>query len=313
MVIQMDNAIADFLMYLRARGDSKHTIRAYGSDLFQLVNFCSDNFDLNNISLINRNIIRKFIGSLYEKSNSFSTMSRKISVIKSFFEYCKISGFITEDPALKLIYPKTPKPLPKHFTFDEMRQLLHLADTKTNLGIRDQAMLELLYATGMRIGELEKVEVKHYDPERTLVKIIGKGRKERLNPVGSYAIRAINKYLKIRPKFSPKDENLFLSKSGKCLKADCIRQILHKYIVQVAKVPGYSVHSIRHSFATHLLDNGCNLRALQIMMGHENVSTTQLYVHLSLSSLRKVYDKAFAFAFKRDHQIMLDFAEDCYA
>ncbi len=302
----MEHAISDFQMFLRARGDSKHTIRAYCSDLFQLVNFCSEIFGSKNyISLINRNILRKFIGFLYEKGISFSSISRKISVIKSFFKYCKNYGLISEDPAVKLVYPKIPKSLPKHFTIEEMRKLLHLADTKTKLGIRNQAMLELLYATGMRIGELERVEVKHYNPERTLVKIIGKGGKERLNPIGKYAILAINKYLRIRPDFSPKDQNLFLSKSGKCLKADCIRQILQQYINQVTRVPGYSVHSIRHSFATHLLDNGCNLRALQIMMGHENVSTTQLYVHLSVKSLRKVYDNAFAF--KRDHQLMLNF------
>ncbi len=286
----MVNAISDFQLFLRAFGSSKHTIRAYTSDLNQLADYCSKLFKRKKyLEQITKNILRNFFNSLYEKDVSFPSISRKISTIKSFFDFCKKNGLNSVDPAKDIAYPKKSLKLPKFFTIAEMFELIDLPDTKTDFGIRDKAMLELLYATGMRIGELEKVEVNDYDPARTLVKISGKGGDQRLNPVGSYARRAIKKYLKIRPKFLPKDDNLFLSKSGRCLKADCIREILQKYIEMIARCPGYSVHSIRHSFATHLLENGCDLRALQIMMGHKNLSTTQLYIHLSNPFLMKTY------------------------
>jgi site-specific recombinase XerD len=198
--------------------------------------------------------------------------------------------------------PKFEKKLPKHFTLHEIEDLLNIPDLNDNFGIRNKAILELIYSCGMRISEVCHCQMSQLDLGQRIIRIRGKGNKERIVPIGRKAIQAIKRYLKIRTSFISResDSSLFLSKSGKPISENVMREILERYIILVAKTKGYSPHSIRHSFATHLLERGADLRAVQEMLGHSNLSTTEIYTHLSLRDLKKVYQQAHPRSNKKD-------------
>jgi site-specific recombinase XerD len=203
---------------------------------------------------------------------------------------------------VNLQIPKFDKTLPKYFSEKEMEALLNIPELSTKFGVRNKAILELIYSCGMRISEIADCRMNQIDLNTKIIRIIGKGNKERLVPIGRMAIKAIKSYMRIRNQFVSKDsdDTLFLSKSGKSLSADEIREILERYIMLVAKTKGYSPHSIRHSFATHLISHGADLRAVQEMLGHSNLSTTEIYTHLSLKDLKKVYNQAHPRSKKED-------------
>jgi site-specific recombinase XerD len=203
---------------------------------------------------------------------------------------------------VNLQIPRFEKKLPKFFTEKEMEDLLNIPDLSSKFGVRNKAILEMIYSCGMRISEVSGCRLNQFDLSDKIIRILGKGNKERLVPIGKMAVKAVKNYLKIRDQFISRDsdETLFLSKSGKPLDADEIREILERYIMLVAKTKGYSPHSIRHSFATHLLSHGADLRAVQEMLGHSNLSTTEMYTHLSLKDLKKVYEQAHPRSKKED-------------
>ncbi|MCK4957645.1 MAG: tyrosine recombinase [Candidatus Cloacimonetes bacterium] len=299
----MKKEIAQFIQLQSSKGLSPLTITAYRKDLLQLENFLQKYFEGEIIiDEISRIYLRDFMRELSITGRKNRTLARKAIVFKNFFEYCLKSGFASKNPAINLKIPKYEKKLPKHFTKIEMEELLNIPDLTTKFGIRNKAILELIYSCGMRISEVANCQLKQVDLPNKIIKIIGKGRKERLVPIGKFAVRAIVKYLKYRPQFVSEysDESLFLSKSGRALSSDELRAILDRYIRLVAKTKGYSPHSIRHSFATHLLANGADLRAVQEMLGHTNLSTTELYTHLSLTDLMDAYKQAHPRSKKKD-------------
>lgn len=299
----MQSAIDQFIKTQQSRGLSTHTLTAYKRDLDQLHNFLKKYFkkavDLKEIS---RLYLRDYMRDLSVNGRSNRTLARKATTMKNFFRYCEKYNFVTQNPAANLKIPKFEKKLPKHFTEPEIEDLLSIPDLNSKFGIRNKAILELIYSSGMRISEVSNCKLRQIDLNEKLIKIIGKGNKERLVPVGKDASKAVKQYLKIREQFVSKESGdiLFLSKSGKTLSPDELREILERYIILVAKTKGYSPHSIRHSFATHLLEHGADLRAVQEMLGHSNLSTTEIYTHLSLKDLKKVYEQAHPRSKKKD-------------
>ncbi len=292
----MLEAIDKFIRTLLSRGLSKHTIKAYKSDLLQLDEFLEKYFEDGKVDLneITRLFLRDYMRDLSIKGRNNRTLARKATTIKSFFHFCERNEFIEKNPAENLQIPRFEKKLPRFFTEKEMEDLLKIPDLSSKFGVRNKAILELIYSCGMRISEVAHCKINKVDLAEKTIRIIGKGNKERIVPVGKMAIRAVKNYLKIRSQFESResDDSLFLSKSGKPLSSDELREILDRYIILVAKTKGYSPHSIRHSFATHLISRGADLRAVQEMLGHSNLSTTEIYTHLSIKDLKKVYEQA---------------------
>jgi len=299
----MQTAIAQYIQFQKSKGLSPHTILAYQKDLLQLESFLQKYFE-DEVSLekIERLYLRDFMRHLSNSGCKNRTLARKATVFRNFFSYCHENDLLKNNPAKNLKIPKYEKKLPKYFTSQEMDNLLEIPDLSSKFGIRNRAILELIYSCGMRISEVSACQIQQLDFSSKIIKIRGKGNKERLVPLGKMAIKALKQYLKIRGQFSSEesDNTLFLSKSGKVLSSDELRAILQRYLNLIAKTKGYSPHSLRHSFATHLLANGADLRAVQEMLGHSNLSTTEIYTHLSLNDLKDVYQQAHPRGKKKD-------------
>ncbi len=304
----MSRALAEtiplFIRHLTARGLSKHTIAAYGKDLEQFEDFLGHFFEDGKpvLDKIDRRMIRGFLHEMSETDHSNRTLARKTTTIRSFFKFCIANGYIADNPTTGMPTPKFGKKLPKFFSEEQIRKLLELPDLSSKFGVRNRAILELLYSCGMRISEIASATISQVDLRREMIRIIGKGNKERIVPIGQWATATIRSYLKIRPRFQSKEsgDTLFLSKSGRPLTTDELREILDRYIMLVAETKGYSPHSIRHSFATHLLSHGADLKAVQEMLGHSNLSTTEIYTHLTIEDLQKEYMQAHPRSKKED-------------
>jgi len=300
----MRNAIRDFIRTQQSRGLSVHTLKAYQNDLNQFHDFLRKYFEdgVVNLNGIIKLYIRDFLRNLSQEGRSNRSLARKTTTIRIFFQYCQQNELIKNNPALTLKTPKFEKHLPRHFTEKEMNELLDIPDKTSKFGIRNHSILELIYSCGLRISEVSNLTLSQIDMKNKLVRIKGKGNKTRIVPVGIRAVNALHNYLRIRNQFeSPESgENFFLSKSGKKLTPDELREILDRYIRLVAKTKGYSPHSIRHSFATHLLARGADLRAVQEMLGHSNLSTTEIYTHLSMKDLKEIYRQAHPRSSKKD-------------
>lgn len=281
--------------YLKTRGLSKHTLRNYCTDVRQMMEFVQRYFKNGQIILneIKKIHIRDFLREKSINGNSNRTLARKVNSIKSFFDFCVNDGAIQTNPCLNLKNPKFSKKMPKYFSKNEIDKLMEIPDLSSKFGVRNKAMMEIIYSSGLRISEVANCCVSDIDLDKKELLVKGKGKKERIVLLTTKAIKAVRNYLDIRSKFESNKivENLFLSKSGLPLDADEIRQILNRYILLIAKTKGYSPHSIRHSFATHLLGNGADLRSIQELLGHENLSTTENYTHLSLNDIKSTYLK----------------------
>ncbi|PID28668.1 MAG: tyrosine recombinase [Candidatus Cloacimonadota bacterium] len=288
--------INDFIQAEKAGGASPHTIRAYESDLRQFSDFISKFFEKEKIQAdqTEKIMIRDFLRDLSDKGRNNRTLARKTVSLKKFFKFCKNGKYIKKNPALNLLNPKFEKKLPEFFSEEEMQKMLEIPDLSSKFGIRNRAIIATIYSCGLRISEAASIKIGQIDFNSLLIRIIGKGQKERLIPLGRKASEYIKNYLKIRHKFiSRKNEDtLFLSKSGIPLSADEIRAILNRYIKLTTSKKGLSPHSIRHSFATHLTDNGADLKAVQEMLGHANLSSTEIYTHVSFKEIIKQYNKA---------------------
>lgn len=287
----MHEAIDEYLDYLKALGKSINTIEAYRRDITQFVDFLIDKYE-NNITIqeIDRHIIRDFMGYLYESlGNSNRSISRKLTALKGFFKYCVAHNYLSENPALTMKNPKYENKIPQFFSENDMELLLSLPDLSSKFGVRNLAILELFYSSGLRISELISLTLTSIDFQQKTVKVHGKGDKTRLVPIGSKAIEAVQNYLSIRGTFSSKfsGDILFLSKSGKPLNRLELADILSQYLKIVGQKKGFSPHTLRHTFATHMLSNGADLRAIQEMLGHANLSTTEIYTHVTMKDLTK--------------------------
>lgn len=292
----MQKAIDEFVRTLISRGLSEHTITAYKKDLLQLQDFLIKYFEDGsiNVNQITRLFLRDFLRHLSENDRNNRTLARKATTMKNFFQFCEKNNYLTKNPASNLHIPKFEKKLPKCFSEKEMEELLNIPDLLSKFGIRNRAILELIYSSGLRISEIAGCKVGQIDLSEKLIRVIGKGNKERIVPISSKAKIAIRNYEKTREQFESRfsDDTFFLSKSGRPLSPNEIREILSRYLNLIAKTKGYSPHTIRHSFATHLLARGADLRAVQEMLGHTNLSTTEIYTHLTLKDLKKVYEQA---------------------
>lgn len=300
----MQQAIDKFLKNLISRGLSQNTVNSYEKDLSQFEEHLSRYFEDGQVNVedITKLFIRDYLRDLSLKNRSNRTLARKATTIRNFFKFCENYDLLKSNPAVNLKIPKFEKKLPKHFTENEIEELLNIPDLSSKFGVRNKAILEIIYSCGLRISEVASVTITQLDLSTSLVKVRGKGNKERIIPIGSKAVKAVKNYLGLRHQFVSKasDDSLFLSKSGRPLTPDEIREILDRYIRLVAKTGGYSPHSIRHSFATHLISHGADLRAVQEMLGHSNLSTTEIYTHLSLKDLEKVYQQAHPRSHKKD-------------
>ncbi len=288
----MVEVINDYMNYLVARGLSKLTIKSYKLDLDQLLKFLRSQFQFSSFNSVSRSTLRFFISWLNQNNLSNRTISRKISTMREFFKFCLRNDHIQKNPIEKICNPKFSVKLPHVFSIKEMFDLIDLPDVSNKYGIRDKAILEVLYSTGMRISEITNMTFADLDLDSQQLKVTGKGNKDRFVPLGRMALSAVAKYLRIRNKFIiEENEFIFISKFGTQFSPNSLREVLNKYIKKIARTDGYSVHSIRHSFATHMLENGACLRTVQIILGHENLTTTEIYTQLSLIYVRKSYDK----------------------
>ncbi|KQC03649.1 MAG: site-specific recombinase [Candidatus Cloacimonas sp. SDB] len=300
----MHEAIEKYVKSLISKGLSQNTINSYRKDLQQFREFLVKYFEQGDVFVggISRLYIRDYLRDLSFRGRTNRTLARKVTTIRNFFKFCEVYELIKKNPALNLKIPKFEKKLPKHFTENEIEELLNIPDLSSKFGIRNKAVLEIIYSSGLRISEVVSVRITQIDLVSNLIKVRGKGDKDRIVPIGKKASAAVKSYLAVRDQFVSResDDSLFLSKSGKPLTADEMREILDRYIRLVAKTKGYSPHSIRHSFATHLISHGADLRAVQEMLGHSNLSTTEIYTHLSLKDLKKVYQQAHPRSTKKD-------------
>jgi len=280
-----------FLDYLKIEKNySLHTLINYHLDLQDFYNFLKKDSQKKEIDIKNIDyfVLRKFLSHLSTKNLSKRTVSRKISTFKSFFKFLIREGTITNNPASSLIYPKLAKNLPIFLTEEEVNKILSIPPHHDLFGLRDKAILEFLYSTGARVSELVGLKIEDIDLIGGITKVSGKGRKERLLPIGEPAILAIKSYLDKRKDNCP---YLFINRRFTKLSDRAVRNIINKFINKASVSLKISPHTFRHSFATHLLNRGADLRSVQELLGHATISTTQVYTHLTINSLKKVYDK----------------------
>ena len=295
--------IQQFIHYLSAeKNASPHTCRNYLKDLEQFENFLkTSGLHLSpageiEMGKVDRWTLRKYLSSLHRK-NKKSSIARKISTLRSFFKYLVREQRVTVNPAKSVSTPKREKPLPSTLTVDEAFRLVESPSEEEGQKSRDRAILELLYSSGIRVSELVGLNFSQLDLELGIVKVMGKRRKERIVPVGSKAIEALNAYLEERGVVNGEDP-VFINSRGGRLTARSVGRLVKKYTGLSGIFRKISPHSLRHTFATHLLDSGADIREIQEMLGHASLSTTQRYTHLTMGKLMEVYDKAHPRSFK---------------
>jgi len=243
---------------------------------------------------IDRLKIRAYLADLQSKDISKKSAARKLSTIRAYFKFLLSEGIVETNPADDVSHPKVPKGLPEFLSIDETKQLLEAPPADTPIGIRDRAILESLYSSGMRVAELTGIRLNDLDLLGSVVKVMGKGRKQRFTLLGRYAVAALRKYLKVRSSLDRglSKDKVFLSRTGRPLQERDIHRIVTRYAGQLWYRRSVSPHTLRHSFATHLLDGGADLRDVQELLGHASLSTTQIYTHVSIERLRAIYDEA---------------------
>ena len=293
----MQNEIGDFLDYLTAeRNVSVNTVTAYRDDLESFTTFlCNDYFTLGRDQLDLRSVdhltIRAYLAHLARRNLKRSSIARHLSALRSFFKYLMREGVVEANPARSVATPKVEKYLPAVMQTSDVALLIEQPDLGTPLGIRDRAWLELLYASGLRISELVGIDLDAIEMRARLVKVLGKGSKERIVPFGSKAEEALRAWLDVR--HAVEDENaLFVNHRGRRITTRSIARLFERYVRAASLRTGISPHTMRHSFATHLLNAGADLRGIQELLGHASLSTTQKYTHLNDWQLIEVYRKA---------------------
>jgi tyrosine recombinase XerC len=285
----MEKYIEKFIRYLEIEKNySSHTVLNYKLDLEDFRKFIGE-MDIARIEYLT---LRKYLAVLKEKNLGNRSVGRHLSSLRSFFKFLTREGLIKANPILILSSPKLDKHLPQFMTEDETAKLIESAfpkDNKDERGRRDRAILETFYSCGIRISELVGLNQQDIDFIGGIIKVFGKGKKERIVPIGEAALSSIRKYLDLR---SRQSEAVFLNKNGRRITTRGVRDIVDKYIRLAGIRQGVSPHTLRHSFATHLLNRGADLRTVQELLGHANLSTTQIYTHLTTERLKSVYDKA---------------------
>ena len=317
----LSELVHDFLDFLRLnRNASAHTVLAYESDLTQFVadlaraKGCKRS-DLGPADL-DVSAVREYLAALHARGNARASVARKLSAVRTFSRFLRREGAIDGDPAALVGAPRIEKKIPAHLSVDEMTRLLETPDTSGPLGRRDRAMLELFYASGLRLSELVGLDLEDVNLGSRMVRVMGKGRKERLVPFNHSAEEALRAYLRDRAqltaqapepaepsrgarprarassRWAAREEPLFVNYRGTRLTARSVHRLVRRYVAQCSTRFGISPHALRHSFATHLLQAGADLRAIQELLGHVQLSTTQRYTHVNVAQLMAVYKKA---------------------
>ncbi len=291
----IDKSIQMFLDHLNLeRGSSPKTIESYARDLSQFAEFASSK-GINDVENIDSNLIIGFIDHLSKKNYCAASKARKYTALNGFLKYLSSQGVISKNPASYISSIKPVKRLPKSLDIDKISRLLNAPDTNSDYGLRDKAMLETLYATGLRVSELVALKIDDVNLKMGFLRCFGKGNKERVVPIGEIAIGYIMLYLdKVRVKFTKgnRSEYLFLSYQGKKMSRIMFWKIVKKYAASCNIEKDLSPHVLRHSFATHLLERGADLRSLQEMLGHASIATTQIYTHVSRDHIKEVYKES---------------------
>lgn len=316
--------IEKFLSYLTdERHFSPYTSRCYGLDLKQYTDLIAAESGLGwdtkaeeaatqprhanasgrtlteRVLAADVDVIRRFLAKLSEQGYSAATMARKIATLRSFHRWAERNGWIESNPMVLIRTPKQSKRLPKAITVDQIEKLLSAPNDGELLGARDRAILETLYSTGMRVSEVVGLNRGDLNVAGACVHIRGKGRRERVAPLGTHAVKSLEHYMQMLDRelaasgrTGSEGDPLFVNKNGTRLSSRSVRRKVAKYLVEAGLDPDISPHTIRHSFATHLLDNGADLRSVQELLGHQSLSSTQVYTHLTSARLRQAYDKA---------------------
>lgn len=290
----MEKQLENYTNYLSVeKGLAKNTLESYCRDLNKFIAYSKKRKKTSPKS-IDREEISLFILELKKNGCATSSISRCVASIRSFFNFLLVEGYIEKNPAIELETPRIEKKLPRVLTTDEVEKLLSQPNPGEHNGLRDRAMLELLYASGIRVSELVTLNITDFDPKVGFLRCRGKGMKERIVPIGSVAINYVNEYLhKSRSKLLAKngEPSLFVNHHGRQMTRQGFWKILKKY-VRKSNIQGeVTPHTLRHSFATHLIENGADLRSVQEMLGHSDISTTQIYTQITKRKIREVYDK----------------------
>ncbi len=285
----LERYIQKFINYLNVeKNASQYTATNYQIDLKEFDNSLKEK-PLENISHTD---VRLFLARMKEKKFSKRTVARKMACLRSFFRFLCREGYVKTNPASGLQTPKLDKRLPIFLDADQVVKLIESPDTADVYGLRDRAMLETLYSSGLRVSELVGLNRENVDFIGGVLKVYGKGKKERLAPIGDKAVRAMRKYLEKLNVVKLKEKKaVFVNKSGRRISDRAVRRVVEKYIRKTSLNEKVSPHSLRHSFATHLLDRGADLRSVQELLGHANLSTTQIYTHVTAERLKTIYDK----------------------
>jgi len=290
----MNKELSQFLASLKhEKNASPHTIASYKRDLLQLANYLEERkVKLREIDNV---VLRGFLAKLQEKKNKKSTVARKLAAIRSFLQFCMKKKWLEDNPAKVVATPKQEIHVPSFLSEDEMAKFLDLPQSDQPLDLRDKAVLELLYATGMRVSELAGLNLDNVNFSERLVRVRGKGKKERIVPFGRKAEESLAFYIRGRPQINKgniEEKVLFLNYRGERLSSRSVERIVDRYIRLTAIRRKISPHSLRHSFASHLLSRGADLRVIQELLGHESLATTQKYTHIDLRQLLEVYRKS---------------------
>jgi integrase/recombinase XerC len=301
----MDDAIRAFMTFLEIQQDaSVGTVRSYRSDLRQFHGFLTRRGHRTEPDSVDASIIRDYLAWLAGSGEKSSSLARKLAALRSLYRFLIRTGRVRYNPALDVRTPRLARYLPRVLSKDDANALMEFPEGDSESALRDRAILEVLYSTGARVSELVALDESHLAPAEGLVHLHGKGRKERIVPIGAVALEAIRAYHARRPMRSgargeqAADRAVFTNRSGRRLTSRTVARIVAKYS---SRLPGGAVspHALRHSFATHLLDEGADLRAIQEMLGHASLNTTQKYTHLAAGQLLAVYDKAHPRAARR--------------
>jgi integrase/recombinase XerC len=291
--------IPAFLKFLRVeRGYSDFTVQSYHRDLSQFHTFLRETGTELPLSSVDRKIVRKFVESLHNTGAGNTTLRRKISCLRSFFKYLMREGAVSQNPAREIRLPQFHRKLPYYFTVKDLEECLNRLEGR-NLGLarRDLAILEFFYLTGIRLRELVQLNIGSVDYTKKTIRVFGKGKKERLVPIGRRGVALLKEYLAVRGELTVKgarldSEALFINRNGNRISPRQVERITAKYLGPFSGEKSVGPHRLRHSFATHLLDEGADLRAVKDMLGHSSLSTTQIYSHVSIERLKEAYRRA---------------------
>ncbi|MBL0328582.1 MAG: tyrosine-type recombinase/integrase [Bacteroidetes bacterium] len=288
----MDASRDSFLKYLQfEKRLSSHTVLAYSGDLTQFFDYVQTTYQISNLSDLNHTVIRSWVVELMENKISPRSVNRKITTLKTFYKYLLRQGIVSENPMLKIISPKTSKRLPVFVEKDNMDALMDKIEFGEDVeGIRNKLIIELFYATGIRLSELINLKQANVDLEACQIKVLGKRNKERIIPFGNEIRNSIQKYMDAKPGLP--GEFLFQMTSGKKMYEKFVYRLVNEYLSMVTTVDKRSPHILRHTFATHMLNNGADLNGIKELLGHANLSATQVYTHNTVEKLKNIHKQA---------------------